>query len=295
MRKLISLLLLMVAGAATCFAQEESTTETSNRHPVTVRAQVLLGGAQYVSHYLNEQQYAGGMRGLEFTFGRMYPKSKHLSWELKMAYWGNSQQSFPLVGTGMHNAANTSSIQMAHTYDADYAVYYNWFIKDRLQIRLGGYLNVNAGILVGDGSFVNNSAVVQLQTLLYASAQIRYGWDFKKWGLDLYANAAMPLIGGRAADGRFTSFADTMLGGSFNSSPYKNFVFAAPHNTLGADWEIGIDFAMPRVSLSMAYGGNGLYWHDYGIQNKRDNAFFKLGVSVNLVCMKRGQTTNRHF
>ena len=295
MRKLISLLLLMVAGATLVFAQEESTTATSNRHPVTVRAQVLLGGAQYVSQFLNEQQYSGTMRGVEFTFGRMFPKSKHISWELKMAYWGNSQQSFPLRGNGLYNPSKTSSIVMAHTYDADYAVYYNGFIKDRLQIRLGGYFNVNAGLMVGDDHFVNNAVTSQLQTMLYGSVQIRYGWNFKKWGLDLYANAATPLIGGRSADGRFLGYFHKKQGGAFTSSPYKHYVFAAPHNTLGADWEIGIDFAMPRVSLSLAYGANSLYWHDYGIQNKRDNAFFKLGVSVNLVCMKRGQTTNRHF
>jgi hypothetical protein len=67
------------------------------------------------------------------------------------------------------------------------------------------------------------------------------------------------------------------------------------HNTLGVDWEMGIDFAMPRISLSLAYCQNSLWWHDYGVQDTRNNNFFKLGVSVNLVGMNRGKTANRHF
>jgi hypothetical protein len=52
---------------------------------------------------------------------------------------------------------------------------------------------------------------------------------------------------------------------------------------------------MPRISLTLAYGQNALFWHDYGVQNTRNNNFFKLGVSVNLVGMHRGKTANRNF
>ena len=113
--------------------------------------------------------------------------------------------------------------------------------------------------------------------------------------MDIYANAATPIIGARTADGTFMDFAHHKVPGQVKVTPYKHFVFSSMHNTLGVDWEMGIDFAMPRISLTLAYCQNALFWHDYGVQNTRNNNFFKLGVSVNLVGMHRGKTANRNF
>jgi hypothetical protein len=293
MKRLFSLLLLLFAGATIAFAQENNTSAISGRKPVTSKFELLMGTAEYASHYLNEQVYAGQMRGIEVSFGRLYRKSNSVSWELSLGHWRNMGREI-LGASGLYNAAGTSMIT-TQTYDIDYGVYYNWIIKERLQIRLGGFLNVNGGFLRSDSHAVNNALQVTLQTQVYASAQIRYGWNFKKWGLDLYANAATPIFGARSADGVFSDFFNSIRPSTLKSSPYKHFVFSSMHNTLGVDWEMGIDFAMPRISLSLAYGQNGLWWHDYGVQNIRNNRFVKLGISVNLVGMHRGKTANRHF
>lgn len=293
MKRLIFLFLLTVAGTTFAFAQEDSTTATSNRKPVTSKIELMLGSAEYTNHSLNKQVYKGGITGFEATFGRFYRKSDSVSWELQLGCWHNIDNML-LGKTNLYNPAYTSSLT-AKIYNAHYGAYYNWLIKERLQIRLGGYLDLNGGILIGDSHFVNNTASIELHGQVYASAQLRYGWDFEKWGLDLYANVATSLFGIRSADGTFTDFAHMLAGGPFKTTPYKHIVFSSFHNTVGIDYEIGIDFAMPRVSLSLAYGSYGLWWHDYGVQNIRDNKFFKLGISVAFVGMNRGKTANRHF
>ena len=285
MKRLFSLLLLILAGTAFAFAQDDPTTATSDRKPVTSKFEILLGNGSYASHFLNTQMYKGSMKGVEATFGRFYKKSDKVSWDLSLGHW----RSKTLV-----NPARTSSIS-AQTYDVHYGAYYNWIIKNRLQIRLGGYLNANGCLVFGDSHFVNNTATLSIHAHLYAAAQLRYGWNFKKWGLDIYANAATPIIGARTADGTFMDFTHNVVPGQVKVTPYKHIVFSSMHNTLGVDWEMGIDFAMPRISLTLAYGQNALFWHDYGVQNTRNNNFFKLGVSVNLVGMHRGKTANRNF
>ena len=294
MKRLLSLILLIFAGSTIAFAQENSTTATSDRKPVTSKFELMLGNAEYANHSLNKQVYKGGMTGVEATFGRFYRKSNSVSWELKLGYW-HTIDNLLLGKTSLHNPANTSSIT-AKSLNAHYGAYYNWIVKERLQIRLGGYLDLNGGILTGDSHFVNNAASLEFHGQVYGSAQLRYGWNFKKWGLDLYANVATSLFGIRSADGVFTDFAHKLAGSPFSkNSPYNHIVFSSFHNTIGVDYEIGIDFAMPRVSLSLAYGSYGQWWHDYGVQNIRKNKFFKLGISVNFVGMHRGKTANRHF
>ena len=293
MKKLFTLFLLVVVGTTLAFAQDDASGSLSDRKPVTSKWQYLSGNAAYTNHHLNLQEYKGYLVGLQATHGRFFRKSDRLSWQLTLMHYRNMNRP-QVAGSGLHNPAKTSALS-AQFYEADYAVHYNWLFAERLQVRLGGYFGVNAGVLLCDHNAVNNAGSEELHAQLYASLQLRYGWDLKKLGIDIYANAATPFVGARTADGRYMGFAEQVAGGQLKTSPYKHFVLSSFHNTQGVNWEMGLDFVLNRITLSVAYGANSRWWSDYEVMNYRKNSFLKLGVSVNLVSLQRGKVSNRQF
>jgi hypothetical protein len=293
MKKLFALLMFVVIGTTLAFAQDDASESLSDRSPVTSKWQYLSGNAAYTNHHLNLQEYKGYLLGLEATHGRFFRKSDRLSWQLTLMHYRNMNRS-RVAGSGLHNPANTAKISVQF-YEADYAVHYNWLFAERLQVRLGGYFGMNAGALLCDDNAVNNAASEELHAQLYASLQLRYGWDLKKMGLDIYANAATPFAGIRTADARYMGLAEQIVGGQLKTSPYKHVVLSSFHNTQGVNWEIGLDFVLNRLTLSVAYGANSRWWSDYEVMNYRKNSFLKLGVSVNLVSLQRGKVSNRQF
>jgi hypothetical protein len=263
----------------------KALTETK---PVTSKWSLISGGASYTSHFLNSQQYVGSIMGIEASHGRFYRKSDCVSWKLTLGHTRN------ILGTALLNAAQTSHIK-TQSYEVDYAVFYNWIIKDRLQLRLGGSFNVFGGLILGDANAVNNAITVDLQTQFYAQAQIRYGWDFKKWGLDLYANLSTPFMGMMAVDNRYEGFVESMIDSDLNVKGFNHIKFSSFHNLQGLNFELGIDFAFRSLSLSLAYEAKNRCWNAYELQSYRKFSLIKLGVSVNLFAQKNRKASNRQF
>ena len=299
--KRLFLLLLMVAGAYAASAQStdssvaEQTAQAAsscNRKPVTSKWSILLGSAAYTNHFMNSQEYMGGLRGLEASHGRFYRKSDNLSWKLTMTHVRNMNRK--LFGGGLKNAAKTSHISVQN-YEVDYAVFYNWLVKERLQLRVGGSFNVFGGFVYGDKYAVNNALSLDLQTQFYAHAQIRYGWDFKKFGMDIYANMATPFMGMMAVDDRFERFGENFAKSDFNVKEHSHFVFSSMHNLKGMNFEMGIDFALRNIILSLGYEAKNRWWHAYELQNYRKYSYFKLGVSVNLFSQPTRKAGYRNF
>ena len=299
--KRLFLFFLLVAGVSYASAQgidsamsEQVSSERSlcDRKPVTSKWSLLSGVAQYTNHYLNSQEYAGTVIGLEASHGRFYRRSEHLSWKLSMSHVRNMHRK--LFGGGLENAANTSYISIQN-YEVDYAVFYNWLIKDRLQLRAGGSFNVYGGFMAGDDNAINNVIGVDLQTQFLAHAQIRYGWDFKKFGLDLYANLSTPFMGLMAVDERFEGFFETIPSSDFNLKEHTHLVFSSMHNLQGAKFEMGIDFAFRNLTLSFSRETNSRWWTAYELQNYRKYALTKLGISVNLFAQQNRKANKRQF
>lgn len=299
--KRLFLFFLLVAGVSYASAQgidsamsEQVLSERSlcDRKPVTSKWSILSGGAQYANHYLNSQEYAGSVIGLEASHGRFYRRSEHLSWKLTMSHLRNMHRN--IFGGGLENAANTSYISIQN-YEVDYAVFYNWLIKDRLQLRAGGSFNVYGGFMAGDDNAINNVIGVDLQTQFLAHAQIRYGWDFKKFGLDLYANLSTPFMGLMAVDERFEGFFETIPSSDFNLKEHTHLVFSSMHNLQGAKFEMGIDFAFRNLTLSFSRETNSRWWTAYELQNYRKYALTKLGISVNLFAQQNRKANKRQF
>lgn len=295
MKKLF-LMLLMVAGVAVASAQgTDACTDKplSERKPVTSKWSLVSGGAAFSNHYLSNQQYIGAIKGIEAMHGRYFRKSDNLSWKLTMTHLRNMER----LGGGLKNPAKTVSMSV-QTYEADYAVFYNWkFGKDdRLQVRAGGSFNIYGGLNRSGSHSVNNVISIDLQTQILGAAQFRYGWDFEKWGLDLYANLSTPLFGLIFGNARYESFIEGFVPSNLNLKAYKHTKFSSFHNMKGANFEMGIDFALRKnVCLNFAFATNNRYWHMNGLQDYRTNSVFKIGVSVDLISISRRAATNRQF
>ena len=297
MKRLILLLLLATSvtyasanGTDMAVPEQDAPSAKSltDAKPLTSKWSLISGAAAYTSHFLNSQQYVGSVVGIEASHGRFYRKSDCVSWKLTLGHTRN------MLGGSLSNAANTSHIS-TQSYEVDYAVFYNWIIKDRLQLRLGGSFNVFGGLILGDANAVNNAITVDLQTQFYAQAQIRYGWDFKKWGLDLYANLSTPFMGMMAVDNRYEGFVESMIDSDLNVKGFNHIKFSSFHNLQGVNFELGIDFAFRSLSLSLAYEAKNRCWHAYELQSYRKISMIKLGVSVNLFAQKNRKAGNRQF
>lgn len=302
MKRLFLLLLLTITTATVSFAQgkksdlepfkSRSPRPLSERNPVTTKWSLILGDAAIANHYLSNQEYTGKIVGLEAKHGRFYTKSDRLSWQLTLTHLRRMHRE--LLGGGLHNPAETSHISL-QSYEADYAVYYNWLFFDGLQLRLGGSLNANAGFIFGADNAVNNILSIDFQTQLLAGAQVRYGWDFRKYGLDLYANIATPFMGFMGVDSRFETLVDSAISGSFRAGEYKHLLFSAPHNLQGVNFELGVDFALRNLTLTYSIESRNRWWHAYGLQNYRKYTLNKIGVSVNLFAQQNYHSRDRHF
>ena len=305
MKRLFLLLLLIVAGATISFAQGKKEKKSafnsfetgyvkplSERKPVTSKWSIISGDAEIANHYLSNQEYTGEVVGLEAKHGRFYTKSDRLSWQLTLTHLRRMHRE--LFGGGLHNPAETSHISL-QSYEADYAVYYNWLFFDGLQLRLGGSFNVNGGFIFGADNAVNNVLSIDFQTQLLAGAQVRYGWDFRKFGLDIYSNISTPFVGFMGADSRFETLMDSAVDGSFRVKEDKHLLFSAPHNLQGMNFEMGVDFALRNLTLTYSIESRNRWWHAYGLQNYRKYTLTKIGISVNLFAQQKYKSSDRHF
>ena len=305
MKRLFLLLLLIVTGASVSFAQGKKAKKSdfnsfetgyvkplSERKPVTSKWSIISGDAEVANHYFSNHEYTGEVIGIEAKHGRFYRKSERLSWQLTLTHLRRMHRE--LFGGGLHNPAETSHISL-QSYEADYAVFYNWLLFDRLQLRAGGSLNMNGGFMYSAVDAMNNVISIDFQTQLLAAAQARYGWDFKKFGMDIYANISTPFVGFTSADSRFETLMDSTIGGNFSVKEDKHLLFSAPHNLQGMNFEMGIDFALRNLTLSYSIESRNRWWHAHGLQNYRKYTLTKIGISVNLFAQQKYKSSDRHF
>jgi hypothetical protein len=291
--KRLFLLLLMVTGVTFASAQgTDSAVSESQRNPVTTKWSIWSGTAKHANHFLNKQEYSGNTFGIEGAHGRFFRKSDNLSWKLTLSHVRSMRRK--LWGGGLHNAAETSGIS-TQSYEADYAVFYNWRVKNRLQIRLGGSFNLFGGFMQGDDNAINNVISLDIQAQLYAQAQIRYGWDFKKFGLDIYANFGTPFMGLMVVDERYEAALESVGSSDFALKEHRHLKFSSMHNLQGMNFEMGVDFALRNLTLSLGYETKNRWWHAYELQNYRKFSAVKLGISVNLFTRQHRATGDRHF
>lgn len=287
----------MIVGTSVAYGQssgdDATVKECCERKPMTAKLSLMMGDAQVANHYLNRQEYTGGMLGYGIELGRFFRSSEHLSWELTLTHLRAIHDDFDSE-SGLSNPAETSFLS-ARAFGVDYALYYNWLLWERLQLKAGASLNLYGDILQGDANAINNVISVNGQVQLQAAVGARYGWDFKKCGLDIYCNLATPFMGLMIADNRYESAVDSLVPTEFNVSEYNHIRFSTPENLQGIDGELGVGLALKHFTISLSYETQNRWWHAYGLQNYRKNSFIKVGLSLNLLTRQPRKTSDRHF
>lgn len=301
MKKLVSLFLLLIVGATLSFAQTKESTssaqkkesiKTSDRKAVTSKWSLVTGTAQYASHYLSPQEYSGVIWGIEAIHGRFYKKSDNVSWKLRLNHLRKMHGN--LSNEGLSNPAGTAHASI-QAYEVDYATYYNWLFFNHLQVRVGGSLNIYGDYMQNHEHAINNVMTINLQTQLFALAEVRYGMDFKKFGLDIYANVGTPFVGFSSFDDRYEPFFLSFIPLQTKVGAYNHFKFTSFHNMQGLNFEIGVDFALRNLTLSLSYEERNRWWNGFELQNYRKNSLLKVGISVNLLSHQPKKSRDRQF
>lgn len=282
MKKLLSILMLLALSFSALAQQTESTEKI-----VTSKWSLLIGSASIADHYFTNQEYSGPMMGLSVEFGSFYKKNKNLSWELDMTYIGLGSPS---------NPAGTGTLKV---YDGaiEYKTSYNWNPVKNLHLRAGGSFDLNLGANF-DPNGINNVLELLFQPQIKAVAGIRYGWNFKKMNLNLYADLGLPVMGfatvGSKYEGNFVIINNFLPQGLLKPA-ISHLHFTSFHNLQGYNLDLGLDLEFKHLTFSMSVDTNNKWWNAYDSQAYKNYTFFNLGFSVDLVSRSRLTSNNRYF
>lgn len=283
MKKLLSTLIVLTLSYS-AFAQQEPTEKI-----VSSKWSFLAGSATVADHYFSNQEYNSDMTlGLSMEFGAFYKKSRNLSWNLDFTYLG--------LGGAPKNPAGSTKLNV-YDGDIEYSTSYNWNPAKNLYLRAGGALNINAGAYYSpDG--INNILQFIFQPQIKGVVGIKYGWNFKKMALNLYADFGLPLMGFASVGSKYEgSF--LLLNGlnpwGFLKPTINHLKFTSFHNLQGYNLDIGLDLEFKNFSFVMSVETNNKWWNAYDVQAYKKYVFLNLGFSVDLVSRPRSISNNRYF
>ena len=274
---------MLLALSFSALAQQTESTEKI----VTSKLSLLVGSASIADHYFTNQEYSGPMMGLSVEFGSFYKKHKNLSWELDMTYIGLGSPS---------NPAGTGTLKV---YDGaiEYKTSYNWNPVKNLHLRAGGSFDLNLGANF-DPNGINNVLELLFQPQIKAVAGIRYGWNFKKMNLNLYADLGIPVMGfatvGSKYEGSFVIINNLIPYGMLKPA-ISHVHFTSFHNLQGYNLDLGLDLEFKHLTFSMSIDTNNKWWNAYDSQAYKNYTFLNLGFSVDLVSRSRLTSNNRYF
>lgn len=274
---------MLLALSFSALAQQTESTEKI----VTSKLSLLVGSASIADHYFTNQEYSGPMMGLSVEFGSFYKKHKNLSWELDMTYIGLGSPS---------NPAGTGTLKV---YDGaiEYKTSYNWNPVKNLHLRAGGSFDLNLGANF-DPNGINNVLELLFQPQIKAVAGIRYGWNFKKMNLNLYADLGIPVMGfatvGSKYEGNFVIINNFLPQGLLKPA-ISHLHFTSFHNLQGYNLDLGLDLEFKHLTFSMSIDTNNKWWNAYDSQAYKNYTFLNLGFSVDLVSRSRLTSNNRYF
>jgi hypothetical protein len=293
MKKLLFLLAVSFATAVSVTAQEKEriVTGTVNLHaPHTV---------QIVNQYVSDQMYSGGkaFSGLNIKLGSTYRKHDNLSWDvyftsLKRA---NFIEQYGSSLPKLQNPAKTQTLTYKG-FNVGYGTYYHWNFFEKLNVKAGGMFDIYGASMTSAPDGINNSLSIDGQMLLKGHAAVKYGWDFKKWGLDLRGSVTFPLLGLMLADHPAEKGLAIVSNNTSVLTPeFRHLFLASYHNYMSFDYEMAVDFVLKPLTLSLGFTGMNKWWNVYNIQNIRKINCLTLGVSFDIVARNKFKSSNINF
>lgn len=255
---------------------------------------------QILDEYVSNQLYTGSnvFIGLNVKLGAIYKKQERLSWDLYYTGFNRPKWREDLGGDDLGyltNPAKTQNLKYV-MYNVGYGTYYHWNFGKKLMIKAGGMFDVYGAMKNSSPDGVNNNLNFDAQLMFKGHAAIKYGWDFKKWALDIRGSLTLPAFGMM-----FVSHpSETILamGGNDHSVVKKEFrhtFLASYHNYMSLDYEIGVDFVLKPCTLSLGFYSTNKWWNAHDLQYINKINCMTLGVSFDIVSRSKFKTSNINF
>ena len=282
-----------VLGSVQAYAQENEKVVTGK---ITLMSPTSV---EVLDEYISNQIYTGTsvFSGINARLGAIYRKHENLSWDLYYTSYDRPQwrKKFGNGLAALENPAKTQELDY-NTFNVGYGTYYHWKFGEKLMLKTGGVFDIYGANKKSTPDGVNNMMNIDAQLMIKAHAAIKYGWDFKKWSLDLRALVTLPVIGLIAADHPSESSLSIIGNSNTVLNPAYNHIFMASyHNYMSLDYEFGVDFVTKPCTITLGFGSTRKWWNIYDLQNIRKINYLTIGVSFDIVSREKFKSSNINF
>ena len=297
MKKLLSILSIFIV--ATVFGSTIANAQEKEKVVTGTVSFLTPSSVQVLDEYISGQLYTGEnvFSGMNVKLGAIYRKHDNLSWDVY--YTGYSRADWTEKLGDIQKLSNPAKSQnLKYTlYNVGYGTYYHWQFGKKLMLKVGGMFDLYGAMKESTPDGVNNYMNMEGQMMLKAHTAIKYGWDFKKWALDLRASVTVPLIGLITADHPSEPALSAIAGNDHNiMTPALNHIFLGfYHNYMSLDYEVGIDFVLKPLTIFLGFGSSCKWWNVYDVQNIRKINYSTLGVSFDIVSRNKFKSSNKNF
>ena len=281
-------LLLAVSIASAIFGSTTASAQEKERAVTGTISYLVPANSKMLDEYISNHMYSNPdlTKGWNIKLSALYKKHDNLSWDLYYKSFVNSTTYDPAKSQHL----------IYDGYNFGYSTYYHWNIGKKLMVKTGGMFDLYGAMKQSKPDGVNNFINMEGQIMLKAHAAIKYGWDFKKWALDLHARVSLPLLGIMTADHPSES-AMALVGNDHNilTPAYRHIFLASYHNYMSLDYDLGIDFVCRPCTFTLGFGSTNKWWNVYDIQNIRKISYVTLGVSFDFSFRSQFKSPNKNF
>lgn len=297
MKKLPLLFAVSIAiallGSSVATAQENERVVTGTFNYMTP------SHVEVLDEYISSQLYQGGavFTGLNVNLGSVYKKNQKVSWDLYYTQFSRNAEMVAMDGVPkLMNPAKTQYLNYQY-YNFGYGSYYHWNFGNKLKVKAGGVFDVYGSMKTSKPDGVNNFLNMEAQIMVKALGAVKYGWDFKKWALDIHGKLSLPVFGVISADHPSEPAMFAFLGNDHNvMDPTYNHVFMAfYHNYMSLDYEVGVDFVFRPFTITLGLGSINKWWNVYDVQNFRKINYATIGISFDLALRNKFKSTINNF
>lgn len=252
-----------------------------------------------LDEYISNQLYTGDnvFSGMNVKLGALYKKHENLSWDVYFTGYSRADVMDKLNDLPtLSNPAKSQNLKCSF-YNLGYGTYYHWQFGKKLMLKVGGMFDLYGAMKESVPDGVNNYMNLEGQMMIKAHTAIKYGWDFKKWALDLRASMNVPVIGIISADHPSEPAMSAIVGNDHNiMNPALNHIFLGfYHNYMSLDYEVAVDFVLKPLTIFIGFGSTCKWWKAYDLQNIRQINYSTIGVAFDIVSRNKFKSSNKNF
>lgn len=294
MKKILFLLAVSIASITLGFT--DASAQQKEKVVTGTISYLVPSDIQMLDEYISGHLYSGtdAYSGWNIKLSSYYKRHDKLSWDLYFNSFTKSSQKKDIYEI-LSNPTGTQQLKY-NGYTVGYGTYYHWNPGEKLMIKTGGMLDLYGAMKESAPDGVNNYLNVEGQIMLKAQGAIKYGWDFRRWALDLHARLSLPLFGIISAD-HPSEPAGSIVGNDHNvlNPAYNHIFLASYHNYMSLDYDMGVDFVLKPFTLTLGFGSTNKWWNVYDIQNIRKINYMTLGVAFDIVPRTKFKSSNKNF